>query len=197
MIKKVALIVGHTREKQGAENNSTYKGLTEFKYNSELVNLIAHKLDMLNNYSEFERHIDLELYILFREKFIEDIIKKDNLLQPDLTIEFHLNAYNHSARGTEMLIKHNTKDNDFIQFVNDMGVAVSNAVQTRWRGVKSVKRKERGWKLLHKVKYPVLLAESFFIDNDDDMKHGYENMDLLADVYASYIFRYLRGENEK
>ncbi|MCK5058260.1 MAG: N-acetylmuramoyl-L-alanine amidase, partial [Candidatus Aminicenantes bacterium] len=67
------------------------------------------------------------------------------------------------------------------------------------RGIKPKTVEDKGGYLLGYTKAPCLIAEPFFIDNNEDLEHVMENLDGLADAYAGAldeISRVLINEEE-
>ncbi|EMA6343065.1 N-acetylmuramoyl-L-alanine amidase [Bacillus cytotoxicus] len=92
---------------------------------------------------------------------------------------FHLNSFNGSASGTEVLY-HPSYGN--LAKCEQLGRVVANAFGTNWRGVKS--RPDLGW--LNKTKTDYYF-ELLFIDNESDMKKYNQNADKAARALVSAI----------
>jgi N-acetylmuramoyl-L-alanine amidase len=55
------------------------------------------------------------------------------------------------------------------------------------RGIKQKTSEDRGGYLLRYTKAPCVIAEPFFIDNDDDLTRALEDIEGLAGTYAQAI----------
>lgn len=175
---RVALIIGHSAKDKGAINKKS--GIQEFDYNNELVGLISKSLMKL--------HIDHD--VIYRQSY-SGLPEKVNRTNADLVIEFHCNAFNEKATGTEMLYWHNSKNGKRLAELcqND----VVSCLELPDRGVKPIDSNARGGNLLRYTNMPCIIAESFFIDNDDDLYVGQTEMHRLAESYVCAIHEYIQG----
>ncbi len=87
-----------------------------------------------------------------------------------LLVEFHCNAFNGTASGTETLYALGSgKGAKAAQAVQD---ALVEELGLPNRALKPVLPEGRGGYLLHGVMQPAIIPEPFFIDNDNDLARG-------------------------
>lgn len=177
---KVLLIVGHQEWAPGARNLGPNFGPTmepgddvyEFFFNRPIVEKAAQLLNA--------RGVSAEVDFYQRGGNIARWSGASELL-----IEFHCNAFNRQASGTEVLYAAGSvKGKAAAQILQ---TALVKALQLPSRGIKSKVRSDRGGYLLHGVSQPALIPEPFFIDNDADLARARE-VDL-AEVYYGAIAR--------
>lgn len=166
---KVALIPGHGPEiDRGAENRD---GTTELAWNRDLVNRI-----------QFHLNGAVESVIIHRKRERVSPVLEINQTKPDIAIEFHCNASDGRASGTEMI------------YVSRAGKRLAEALQSE--AVKALRLPDRGVKqpfagrgnyFLTKTDMPAVIAESMFIDNSDDLRVANERKEDLARAYARAI----------
>lgn len=172
-MKTIALIIGHSTTDPGAINPNT--GHTEYDYNSGLVVMISNRLAG----GGLVRPI-----IVHRDTYL-DLPRQVNATGADVALEFHCNAFNAKASGTEMLYWHASgKGKGVAQQMQDAAYTV---LALPYRGVKPISGNDRGGYLLRKTVMPCVIVESFFIDNDKDLRVGLNNQLQLASAYANAI----------
>jgi N-acetylmuramoyl-L-alanine amidase len=87
--------------------------------------------------------------------------------------------------GTEVLYYHrSTKGQRYAEILNDHLVQVLDLPN---RGAKSKAAEDRGGYLLMNTNVPCVIAEPFFIDNNNDLKMAQENRENLVAAYFSAI----------
>jgi N-acetylmuramoyl-L-alanine amidase len=168
--KLCALVVGHKKSSPGAVNERS--GFTEFDFNEDLAIRIEKKVKK----TEVQR-----IYRRTYNELPDDI----NTLDPDFIISLHCNAFNRRASGTEVLYYHSS----------DAGRTIAEILQRDLvdflglpdRGIKPKTSEDRGGYLLRYTNAPCVIAEPFFIDNDQDLTKAKENLEGLAAVYARSI----------
>lgn len=169
---KVALVVGHKKNKPGACNEK--HEICEFEFNSQLANDIS---EALNN-------LDIDNIIVYRTSYSK-LPKEINDINPDFIVSFHCNAFNRSASGCEALFFNSSSRGEAIAeiFVNNLVAAldISN------RGIKPKTESDRGGHLLANTKAPCIICEPFFIDNDSDLESALENYEDLVAAYVLSI----------
>lgn len=176
-MKKVALIIGHSQQEQGASNHN---GMTEWAYNSMLVGLIAEKLKQAGG-------IDFEIVNRTTLKALPEAV---NETDADIAISFHANAFNTRATGSEVLYWHSSDEGKALS--ERINWAICEALGLRNRGLKSIKSGERGAYLLQKTTMPCVILEPFFIDNDKDLKAAMDKQIDLADaIFSTIMYEYL------
>lgn len=175
---KVAISIGHGPAiDRGAENHD---GTTEFDWNLDLGNRIKVALT----------GTALEAVICGRkvEKSPTDAAHQITATGADFAVELHLNAADTKASGTEML--HATvsaRGKELAGHLQREAVAVLGLPN---RGVKSLERTERGAAIVWESKPPTVIVESFFIDNDKDLKRGNDEKTNLAQGYARAFLKF-------
>jgi len=168
--KLCALVIGHKKRSPGAMNAAT--GLTEFDFNEKLALLIEEKVEAV----QIQR-----VYRRTWETLPEDI----NAFNPHFIISLHCNAFNGRASGSEVLFYHKSP----------VGKNIAGILQKRLveclglpdRGIKAKTAEDRGGLLLRGTHAPCVIAEPFFIDNDQDLTIAQANLNSLAEAYASAI----------
>lgn len=170
---KVALVPGHGPSlDRGAVNAAS--GTTELDWNRDLIQRIAFHLgDQVEN--------------VIIARTIERVppVPAVNASLADFAIEFHCNAANTHASGTEMI------------YLSAAGKRLAEALQVRAvaalglpdRGVKKPFN-GRGGYFLSKTRMAAVIAESMFIDNDHDLRIANEHKDDLAQAYADAILSF-------
>ena len=166
---KIAITVGHSILKNG---NCTSAGgyVQEYKYCKELAPLIA-------NYLKQEKHT-VDVIVCperqFNKAYEEKTYKlsKVNRKGYDLLVELHLNAFNGSAKGTEVLY-YSDRGKTYAQRVNDKLDDIFTD-----RGIK----KRTDLYILRDTDCPAILVEAFFCDNKEDYQKADEvhEKDLIA-----------------
>lgn len=180
-MKKIALIIGHSKLRQGARNKKS--GLTEYKYNKEFVNKLYQKLlpDILS--------VKYDSVIFYRKIGMTTLHRRLNKYNPDLAIEFHCNSVkDKNISGSEILIK---RDSFYCKVhcnLFDLSQRVSDCLVIKNRGLKFRKINQRGGKFLHNVKSDLnFIAEPFFISNDSDLEKALNNQNELIDIFVEFI----------
>lgn len=171
MSRKVcALVIGHKKSSPGAMNGSS--GLTEFDFNEDLASRIKHKT------------MSVEIRVVYRTTY-KELPNKINQLNPDFIISLHCNAYNKASSGTEVLYYHTSQKG------RQMAQVLQNHLVTflglKDRGVKPKSAEDRGGYLLRYTNAPCVIAEPFFIDNDQDLSVAMLDKSALADCYVRAI----------
>ncbi len=165
----ICLIVGHKPSSQGAKNVTS--GLTEDTFNDQFAN-------------DIKSGADLDISIVYRDTY-KDLPDKVNQLRPAFSVSLHANAYNRKARGTEMLYYHSSvKSKEIAKAFQFM---VVDALGTLDRGIKPVGSEDRGGYLLRYTDAPCIIAESFFIDNDEELENVNERYDNLVIAYIDAL----------
>ena len=168
--KLCALVIGHKKTSPGAINKKT--GITEFEFNDDLIIRIEKKV----------KNIDIQrVYRRTYKELPHDI----NEFDPDFIISLHCNAFNEKASGTEVLYYHKSeKGKKMAEILLKYLVEYLNLPN---RGIKPKTAEDRGGYLLRYTKAPCVIAEPFFIDNDDDLARAQEDIGGLAEAYARAI----------
>ena len=168
---KCALVIGHKPGSPGAVNKTS--GTTEFELNDGLATEIIAAID------------GVEVEKVYRDTY-SGLPDKINALNPDFTISMHCNAFNKKAGGSEVLYYHTSLNSHAIaavlqeKFVNNLGV--------KDRGAKPKTVEDRGGYLLYNTKSPCVIAEPFFIDNDEEFEQVVKQQrGELVQAYVSAI----------
>lgn len=170
---KVALVVGHRKGSPGAVNKST--GISEFAFNKDLAEFIKTTVQFC----------DVE--VVYRDSYL-GLPSKINELKPDFIISLHCNAYNTSASGTETLYHHNSSESKRLAEILQGRMVACLGLPDR--GIKARGVEDRGGYLLKNTNAPCVIAEPFFIDNDEDFKRVNQSMDELALAFIEAIREY-------
>lgn len=157
---KILLISGHGAGDTGAIGN----GYREVDLTRELVNLIAQKL---------KKYADVDIYDQRRNAFKDVRNGTFKIGSYDYVLEVHFNAFNGTAKGTEIYV---TKE--------EKGTGVENAIMTKLKAYFSVRGvKVCNYTVIHKIKrmgVSSALLEVCFIDNKEDMKTYTDKKDQIA-----------------
>ena len=168
--KICALVIGHKKTSPGAVNLKT--GLNEFDFNDAL----ALRIEGTPNLTEVRR-----VYRRTYKALPDDI----NQLKPDFIVSLHCNAFNRKVSGTEVLYYHKSQEGKNIAEI--LLHALVGHLKLPDRGVKAKTSEDRGGYLLKYTNAPCVIAESFFIDNDDDLATAQDDPEGLAGAYAKAI----------
>lgn len=114
---------------------------------------------------------------------------KINPTDKDVVVEFHFNAYNGKATGTEVLVSDNANDRSK-SMAKELVDGYARIMGIENRGVKTESQSARGKLGLMRKKGAVALVEICFIDNLTDMKSYDSNKVNLACFTAQVIAKY-------
>lgn len=170
MSKLCALVIGHKKKTPGAVNVN--KNITEFDFNEDLALRIEKKVGK----SQVQR-----IYRRTYKQLPDDI----NELNSDFIISLHCNAFDTNVSGTEVLYYHRSEKGKKMAEIL-LSHLVDHLKLTN-RGIKPKTSEDRGGYLLRYSKPPCVIAEPFFIDNDNDLARAQEDIDGLAGTYAKAI----------
>lgn len=180
--KRVAIIIGHSREMQGASNQDS--GITEFKFNEPLAHEVSKALVNLGYHTN----------IIYRNCTYAELPGVVNKTNADIAISLHCNAFNKSASGSEVLHYANSVEGKklaaYIQH------EIINCLQLNDRGLKPCvashlgKAGDRGGHLLKYTRMPCVITEPFFIDSNSDLERAKKRFDGLVDAYVTGIVKY-------
>ncbi len=172
-MKICALVIGHKKSSPGAVN--TTHNLSEFDYNEQLAMEIETALAE-------SKHVRIQrIYRRTYSTLPDDI----NALNPDFIVCLHCNAYNTQASGTEVLFYHRSKTGK--KLAKLLNKRLTKALALTNRGIKPKTTEDRGGYLLKQTHAPCLIAEPFFIDNDQDLAIANEKRVELVCAYAKSI----------
>ena len=169
---RVGLIIGHSLTSQGAVNQNS--NLSEFDYNKSIVASVAERL----------AEKGLTPIVIYRTTYnhLPHDVNDSNV---DIAISFHCNAFDAKASGTEVL---------YIEG-SDKGAHLASCIQEELltalgltnRGTKAIRSHDRGGRLLCKTTMPCVIAEPFFIDNDEDLAIATQRRYELINAYVTGI----------
>lgn len=108
-----------------------------------------------------------------------------------VVVEFHFNAFNGKATGTEVLVG-NDADRMDRAFAAEMAAAGATVMGIANRGVKTEAESRRGRLGLMREQGIVALVEVCFIDNPNDMQAFERQFEALCSAYANVIAKYDR-----
>ena len=168
---KIACTVGHSILKSG-QTTSASGVVNEYQWCKKFVPILVDTFK--------SQGVDADLIICPEKQFSKAADEKPYKLgringkKYDLVIESHLNAFNGSAKGTEVLYyPTSTKSKEYAQRVNDKLDDIFTD-----RGIKS----RTDLYILRDTDCPAILIEYFFCDNKEDYSKADtdEEMQLIA-----------------
>ncbi len=157
MKPRLAIIIGHSKEKPGAVSAC---GLTEYAYNLEVAQSI---------WDAAEKTPEIEVRPFYRNnKTILQVANEVNVWTKDapksLAVELHANSCdNPSVVGTEVLFDENPVENRLIarQFIN----ALCTLFKQKNRGIKPLSIGDRGHMSMQVLSCPSVILEPLFLSN--------------------------------
>ncbi len=171
----ILLIVGHSPTSPGARNlGPTMEpgdDVYEYHFNGPLVRQLGDVL--------LDRGVDA--LIDYYRPTGRNVARWNGASK--LLIEFHCNAFNREATGTEVLYAGGYSNGDLAALI--MQEHLVRALGLPDRGTKPKVRADRGGYLLWGVSQLALIPEPFFIDNDADLATA-RAVDLVT-AYADAI----------
>ena len=170
VMKLCALVIGHKKSSSGAINAKS--NLSEFDFNEDLALRIEKKVER----SKVQR--------VYRRTY-EELPGDINALGPDFIISLHCNAFNTQASGTEVLYYHKSEGGR--KMAEILLAHLHKCLDLTDRGIKPKTAEDRGGYLLRCTWAPCVIAEPFFIDNDEDLSRAQKSLDGLAGAYAAAI----------
>lgn len=160
----IAFIIGHTKDSPGAYSKTFDMHEYDF-WSDEMTNVdLTYPDNKKFTYDYFRRdRIGISGAYKEAEKFLEPFKNK-------FAIELHFNAYNGTARGSEVLYVGGEK-----KLAGDLSAMFASHIKTKDRGAKSLSSGDRGHynvSRLDDMSIQSILTEPFFGDNVDDC-HGW------------------------
>jgi len=168
--KLCALVIGHKKYSPGAINADT--GLSEFEFNEDLALRIEKRLEKV------------KIQRIYRRTYNE-LPSDINALKPDFVVSLHCNAYDTKASGTEVLYYHKSEKGK--QMASVLQAHLLECLHLPDRNIKPKSSEDRGGYLLRNTDAPCVIAEPFFIDNNDDLSRAQEDMEALSMAYVRAI----------
>jgi N-acetylmuramoyl-L-alanine amidase len=169
-MKKCALVIGHKKASSGAVNKES--GVSEFEFNDRL------SVDIESNIE------DVTVQRIYRRTY-QELPGDINAYEPDFIISLHCNAYDKNTSGTEVLYYHRSMPSKKIAEI--LLKHLVEGLNLPNRGIKARNSEDRGGYLLRYTAAPCIIAEPFFIDNDDDYRIALENREKLINSYVNAI----------
>ena len=173
-MKKVAIIIGHSKLRQGAKNKRLK--MSEYKYNKGLGEEIASFSKVLME----DHKVDLRAFE--RWESINTMVGRVNKWNPDLVISLHCNAYNKKVSGGEILLhnhyrgvrpENGTDTAEFKVLAEELIKLCATDMAIPNRGIVYRNSNQAGGYMLSRLDAKrAMLLESFFIDNDEDLQKG-------------------------
>jgi len=168
---KIAIVIGHKKSSPGAVNENY--DVSEHQFNTNLAYSIGREL--LKDPGTLAENI----VIVHRKTNYKNLPGEINDLEPDLIVSLHCNAFNKSANGCEMLYYHkSTKGKEVARIFQNH---IVQRLDNKDRGIKPKTAEDLGGYLLRYTKACCIIAEPFFIDNDDELLRAdecFKNGDL-------------------
>ena len=169
--KRIALIVGHGNGDGGAD---TWNGSNEFEYNSVVAEYVKKN----------SKH---EIEVFYRGRSgITGVAVKAVAWKPAISIELHLNSFNGTARGCEVLcLRGDNRSAALGRLFAAKFTANFNRMIRGENGIKWIDSGDRGATSL-KALSPVaqsILVESFFADNKKEW--------IAPLTYAQFLVEWL------
>lgn len=163
-MSKVLLIVGHKEHAGGAVGTVWGEETDEWHINDKVVD------DIIARYKG-----PLKLVKKYRVRY-DDLPREVDNEKPMFAIEFHLNAANTVATGSETLYNWESKKSELLAAL--MQKHVVEALDLRDRGTKRISMDDRGGYLLCNVRScPIVILEPYFLDNVSDCARFEEKYD--------------------
>jgi len=188
---KVAIVIGHNAKAKGAYASAPLDEY-EFDYNDK----VATKMIELAS----ESNIKLKkFYRKYRNSYSMEIKEVyDNLTDwgADISIELHFNSFeNKNANGTEIL---SSGSKGSLRLANKLQKSMLSKLQLKDRGVKIIRKGDRGYLSLVVAPIPSVIVEPFFASNPKNMKRMAKiGIDGLAKAYLNGLIKYSRKAKKK
>jgi len=166
---KCALVIGHSIKAQGAVNLRS--GISEYQFNKLISPWIVGRIN--------EENIDA---VIIERESLKLLPEKINQFNPHFSIEMHCNSSeNMLSSGSEVLYWHDSEKGKV--FAN---ILLESFIECgyRKRGIKPVYFADKGRVYLSKTTCPAIIAEPFFINNNDEFEYTYL---VLEDLVSAYV----------
>ncbi len=168
---KVAILVGHGAGDPGA---TCWNGMAEHEYNKKVAAIIESRLPNVTIY--------------FKSKIggWSPTYAKLALSKPDLSIELHLNAYNGSAKGCEVLITGESSRSIGEMFAAEFCMKYQRVMRGA-KGIKKLGDGDRGFGNVYSANKSAkksILVEPFFCDNKSEW--------IEPSDYAEFLISFLK-----
>jgi len=171
---RCGLVIGHKANRQGACNKK--HGICEYQFNDELA------CDIYDNLKE--KGSDINIKIIHR-RIYKNLPSDINKVGPDFFISMHCNAFNSKWNGTETLYYHTSKKSKKVAEIVQKNMLKAYGFKNR--GVLSRATEDRGGTLLRYTNMPGVIAEPFFIDNDNAYETVMADYSKIVKAYVDSI----------
>lgn len=177
---KLGIVVGHNARARGAVRVTD--GISEYDWNGELAAMI-------------QAHDPASVRVFRRQagggysREIDRVYAETDQWGADMTMELHFNgSVNPKANGCLML---SSGTRGSMALATSLGAKCSAAIGNRNRGVKIVKRGERGGRSLWQGRAPAVLTEPYFGSNAAECLPAQISMDELAEAHFRAAVRFM------
>ena len=177
---RVMIIPGHNESKKGCKNDLI---TTENMYEFDVVYQICATILKL----EQSRKIDL---VLKKRDTYTGLAEEINWWAPDIAIEVHLNAFNKTVQGSEVLYCAASKKGKILAAI--LQESFTAHLQLTDRGIKPVRRGERADGVLWDTDMPTIIVEPFFLDSVRSKAELKANVILAASAILDGIEKFRR-----
>lgn len=186
MLRKVAIIAGHTGPKTGACSPMYFSEVLD--EGTETIWLRDHIVELLKQKYNVKAITDNNTASL---SSVIAILKKF-LFGEDLSIDIHFNAAAaKGAQGTEILIPNNASDFEK-KAAQSLLYTITSCLDTRSRGVKSESSGQHSkLGMLSGFNAQNILVEICFCSNPDDCKKYFANRQKLVEKLTDCIYKLL------
>jgi len=169
---KCGLVVGHKANRPGACNKK--HNMCEYQFNDKLAcdiydNLVGSQIDIK----------------IIKRRVYNELPYDINKVNPDFFISMHCNAFNGKWNGTETLYYYKSKKSKKVAEIFQKNML--DELGFKNRGILPRATEDRGGTLLRYTNMPGVIAEPFFIDNNDAYETVMANYDKIVNAYADSI----------
>lgn len=177
-MSKLFLIAGHSNSDPGAVAENVVGRVKE-------SDLTKEQRDMVYHY--FRQHnVSPVIFDDDKDSLSQVIQKVNNLIKPsDILIDFHFNAFNKKASGSEVFPNKN------MLIASELVTGISSIMGIPNRGVKIQSESSRGTLGILKGIGRRILIETCFMDNEDDFESYVKNKHLVNQYIAETIERHI------
>lgn len=154
---KLAIVVGHNSDKQGAVRGDT--GESEFRFNSRIAEMM-HEINRQNPVPNLELRTFFRRPGLGYSREIAEVYDTVDRWGADASIELHFNgAADSRATGTEVLSSGTAAS---LRLATALQKEITRTLGLRDRGIRTRTRQDRGGQSLFSGRAPAVLVEPFF-----------------------------------
>lgn len=171
---KIALVVGHNSKGKGAY--SEFLKTSEFDFFNKVAQKIQHDIENVFVYNR----VDVGSYTKEMDNLITEIHKD----KYDLIMELHFNASGGGGNGVEVL--YYAKSEKSKKWASEINQIHHDILGVKIRRIVPVSDYSlHGSRGIMKCKYPYLLTESFFGDNEKDITKV--SVDSVAECFIKFL----------